>query len=77
MCTKNGGVYIKVGQHIATLRYLIPNEYCDILKVLHSKAPTSSLDDVKKILKEDLKKPLEEIFSEFDEKPLGNLIKLI
>ena len=71
MCTKNGGVYIKVGQHIATLRYLVPNEYCDVLKVLHSKAPTSSLEDVRNIIKEDLKKPLEELFDEFEEKPLG------
>lgn len=71
MCTKNGGVYIKVGQHIATLRYLVPNEYCDVLKVLHSKAPTSSIEDVRKIIKEDLKKPLEELFDEFEEKPLG------
>ena len=71
MCTKNGGVYIKVGQHIATLRYLIPNEYCDILKVLHSKAPVSPIKDVEKILKEDLKKSIDELFSEFDEKPLG------
>lgn len=71
MCTRNGGVYIKVGQHIATLRYLIPNEYCDVLQVLHSKAPVSSIGDVKQILKEDLKRPLEELFSEFDEKPLG------
>lgn len=71
MCTKNGGVYIKVGQHIATLRYLVPNEYCDVLKVLHSKAPTSSLEDVRKIIREDLKKPLEELFDDFEEKPLG------
>ena len=36
MCSKNGGVFIKVGQHIGALDYIVPPEYCSTLKVLHS-----------------------------------------
>lgn len=36
MCSKNGGVFIKVGQHIGALDYVVPPEYCSTLKVLHS-----------------------------------------
>jgi aarF domain-containing kinase len=27
LCKANGGVFIKVGQHIASLQYLLPDEY--------------------------------------------------
>lgn len=71
LCCANGGVFIKVGQHIGALDYVVPPEYCDTLKVLHNRAPKSSLDEVKRVIKEEFGKPLEEIYSEFDENPLG------
>ena len=46
---------MKVGQHLGALDYLLPSEYTEILKILHSDAPQSPLDDVKKVIKEDLK----------------------
>ena len=30
---KNGGVFIKVGQHIGALDYLLPEEYVNTMKV--------------------------------------------
>ncbi|RWR99916.1 putative aarF domain-containing protein kinase 1-like protein, partial [Dinothrombium tinctorium] len=71
LCSKNGGVFIKVGQHIATLEYLVPKEYCSVLRVLHSKAPKSSLEDVLKVIKDDLKINPDEIFEEFPLEPIG------
>lgn len=56
LCCTNKGVYIKVGQHIAALEYLLPVEYVDTMKVLHSHAPTNKIEDVYKVLKEDFKK---------------------
>lgn len=55
LCCKNKGVYIKVGQHLASLDYLVPAEYIKVMKVLHSDAPKSSLKSVYKVLREDLK----------------------
>jgi aarF domain-containing kinase len=71
LCSKNGGVFIKVGQHVGAMEYVVPNEYSSTLKVLHSRAPRSSLDDVRTVLKEDLGEDLDSIFSSFEETPRG------
>lgn len=62
LCCTNKGVYIKVGQHIATLDYLIPKEYVQTMKVLHSHAPKNSIEDVFKVIKEDLKSNVRSYF---------------
>lgn len=54
LCCTNKGVFIKVGQHIGSLDYLLPKEYVQTLKILHSHAPTSSIKDIKKVIKEEL-----------------------
>ena len=41
LCHKNGGVYIKIGQHLANLDYLIPEEYIQVLSSLFNEAPRS------------------------------------
>lgn len=54
ICT-NRGVYIKVGQHIGSLDYLLPPEYVQTMKVLHSNAPKNPVDDLYKVIRQDLK----------------------
>ena len=56
LCEDNGGCFIKVGQHIAALDYLLPDEYVHTMRVLRAKAPEMPLDDVITVLKEDLQK---------------------
>ena len=41
LCRSNGGVYIKIGQHLANLDYLIPQEYVTVLSSLFNDAPQS------------------------------------
>lgn len=71
LCCINGGAFIKVGQHVGALDYLLPDEYIRTLSVLHSKAPASSLSSIQQVLREDLKVEPEEIFASFSEKPIG------
>ncbi|XP_017876402.1 uncharacterized aarF domain-containing protein kinase 1 [Ceratina calcarata] len=71
LCCANKGVYIKVGQHIGALDYLLPPEYVHTLRVLHSSAPQSSFNDVLTVIKEDLKKDPYEIFESIEPEPLG------
>ncbi|CAG9768815.1 unnamed protein product [Ceutorhynchus assimilis] len=71
LCCANRGVYIKVGQHIAALDYLLPSEYVQTMKVLHSNAPTTDIKDIYKVIKEDLKKDPFEIFESIEPEPLG------
>lgn len=54
ICT-NKGVYVKVGQHIGSLDYLLPPEYVSTMKVLHSNAPKNPVDDIYKVIRQDLK----------------------
>lgn len=55
MCCLNGGAFIKVGQHVGSLEYLLPKEYVETMKVLHNKAPQSNVDELKGVFEEDLK----------------------
>ncbi|XP_066596976.1 aarF domain-containing kinase 1-like [Prorops nasuta] len=71
LCCVNKGVYIKVGQHIGALDYLLPQEYVSTMKVLHNSAPQSSFEDVLTVIKEDFKKDPYEIFESIDQVPLG------
>ncbi len=52
----NRGVYIKVGQHIGSLDYLLPPEYVTTMKILHSNAPKNPVEDLYKVIRQDLKK---------------------
>lgn len=56
LCCANRGTFIKVGQHLGALDYLLPKEYTSTLKVLHSRAPESSTEEIQQVLREDLGK---------------------
>ncbi|XP_036928052.1 aarF domain-containing protein kinase 1 isoform X2 [Acanthopagrus latus] len=71
LCCANRGTFIKVGQHLGALDYLLPEEYTSTLKVLHSQAPQSSMEEIKQVIREDLGKELSELFVSFEEKPQG------
>jgi aarF domain-containing kinase len=47
LCFKNGGIYIKLGQHIGQLDYLVPEEYVKTMrKSMLDKCPVSSYKQV-------------------------------
>lgn len=71
LCCKNGGIFIKVGQHISALQYLVPLEYVEVLSILHNHGPRTSIDDIKQVIREDLNAELEDLFTEFEEEPIG------
>ncbi|XP_059817617.1 aarF domain-containing protein kinase 1 isoform X6 [Hypanus sabinus] len=71
LCRANRGTFIKVGQHLGGLDYLLPEEYTSTLKILHSQAPQSSLQEIKQVIQEELGKEITQLFASFDETPLG------
>nr|XP_031309989.1 uncharacterized aarF domain-containing protein kinase 1 isoform X2 [Camelus dromedarius] len=71
LCCANRGTFIKVGQHLGALDYLLPEEYTSTLKVLHSQAPQSSMQEVRQVIREDLGKEIQDLFVSFDDTPLG------
>ena len=56
LCSVNGGVFVKVGQHIGALDYLLPEEYVNTMKVLHNRSPQMPLEDIYSVLREELGK---------------------
>ena len=48
---------MKVGQHIASLEYLLPGEYASTFKVFHSSAPCSPLHRLKRVILEEFGVP--------------------
>uniref|UniRef100_A0A8C9WKJ2 AarF domain-containing protein kinase 1 n=1 Tax=Scleropages formosus TaxID=113540 RepID=A0A8C9WKJ2_SCLFO len=71
LCCSNRGTFIKVGQHLGALDYLLPEEYTSTLKVLHSRAPQSSMAEVQQVIREDFGKEIEQLFVSFEETPQG------
>lgn len=55
LCKANRGVYIKVGQHVGALDYLLPSEYVHTMRILHKDAPKNTVDELYKVIREDLK----------------------
>ncbi|KAK0662913.1 ABC1 family protein C21C3.03 [Lasiodiplodia hormozganensis] len=67
-----GAAFIKLGQWAASRTDIFPTEMCKYMSSLHSNAPAHSLHDTKRIVKRAFDgRDFEDIFDEFDEKPLG------
>jgi ubiquinone biosynthesis protein len=66
-----GGTFIKLGQLLSLRPDLIPKEYCDEFSKLQDNVKPFSAEEAKKIIEHELKKPLKEIFKDFDSKPLA------
>lgn len=72
LCRVNRGVYIKVGQHLANLDYLIPAEYIFTLSALFDDNPVTPYEDVCRVIEEDLGATPESLFDDFDPVPIAS-----
>ncbi|KAK5213305.1 hypothetical protein LTR41_000884 [Exophiala xenobiotica] len=67
-----GPAFIKLGQWAASRSDIFPAEMCKVMSTLHSNAPAHSLRHTKRTICEAFGgRNFDEIFLEFDEKPLG------
>jgi ubiquinone biosynthesis protein len=66
-----GATFIKLGQVMSTRPDLFPPEIINQLRHLQDRLPPFSFAKVRRVIEEDMKKPLTELFSEFDEKPVA------
>eukprot|EP01111_Echinosteliopsis_oligospora_P018502 TRINITY_DN8526_c0_g1_i1.p1 TRINITY_DN8526_c0_g1~~TRINITY_DN8526_c0_g1_i1.p1 ORF type:complete len:364 (-),score=60.59 TRINITY_DN8526_c0_g1_i1:157-1248(-) len=72
VCLKNGGLYIKFGQQIASMNHVLPVQYQRTFKVLYDDAPVVDYSEIEKIFLQDFGLRPDQIFSEFDEKPVAS-----
>ena len=67
-----GTTFVKLGQIASTHPDVLPMEYCEALGALRTHARPLDFADVKAQVENELGKPMEELFAEFDEQPLGS-----
>lgn len=71
LCSVNAGVYIKLGQHVAQMPYLLPRAYVETLAVLTHAAPADGWPAVCAVLDEELP-DWRERFSSLEEAPIAS-----
>ncbi|WP_458406464.1 ABC1 kinase family protein [Methanobrevibacter sp.] len=67
-----GPAYVKLGQILCTRPDLVGNEIADELKNLRDNTPVTPFEEIKEVIETELGQPLEEVYSEFEEEPLGS-----
>ena len=73
LCFQNGGIYIKLGQHIAMLDHLLPEIYVQTMRNnLLDKCPVSSWKAVSRTIREDLGREWNEMFEHMERIPVAS-----
>ena len=67
-----GPTFVKLGQILCTRPDLVGNDIAEELTKLRDNTPVTPFEDIKKQIEEELDQPLDEIYSEFDEEPIGS-----
>ena len=67
-----GPIFIKFGQMLATRRDLLPPDIVDELEKLLDQVPPFPLQQARGIIEQELEKPIDELFSSFDDKVLAS-----
>ncbi|MEJ2535094.1 MAG: ubiquinone biosynthesis regulatory protein kinase UbiB [Gammaproteobacteria bacterium] len=67
-----GPVYVKFGQILSTRRDLLPLDIADELSLLQDRVPPFPGEEAQRIVEQALGQPVEELFAEFDTRPLAS-----
>lgn len=68
---KNGGIFIKLGQHLSAMNYLLPIEWTSTFIPLQDRCPVSSFESIEQMYRDDTGEELLDYFSEFSPEPIG------
>jgi len=67
----NGGVFVKIGQHLAAMAHVIPDEIVSRLKPLQADCTQRSVEEVLQVMREELGAERVSRFTEFNAIPEG------
>lgn len=67
-----GPTFVKLGQIASTHPDVLPEEYCDAFGKLRAHVAPLDADAVKEVVERELGKPIDELFSEFDDRAVGS-----
>jgi len=66
-----GPTFVKMGQILSTRPDLIPIDLAQELSKLQDNVPPFPCDDARRIIEEELRQPLEDVYARFDEEPIA------
>ncbi|KAI9872192.1 MAG: hypothetical protein M1830_001924 [Pleopsidium flavum] len=69
---KNGSIFIKLGQHLSSMNYLLPAEWTSTFLPLQDKCPVSSFESVEDMFVKDTGHSISDLFDEFETEPIGS-----
>ncbi|XVF41244.1 hypothetical protein PTKIN_Ptkin01aG0265000 [Pterospermum kingtungense] len=67
-----GATYIKLGQFIASAPSLFPPEYVEEFQKCFDRAPPVPFEDIQKILREELGRPIDSVYEYIDPTPIAS-----
>lgn len=68
---QNGSIFIKLGQHLSSMNYLLPLEWTRTFIPLQDKCPVSSYEAIEEMFVADTGQPIASQFDNFDRDPIG------
>ncbi|MEA3401184.1 MAG: AarF/ABC1/UbiB kinase family protein [Armatimonadota bacterium] len=72
MLEEIGATAIKLGQALSARTDILPLSYARELRKLQEEVPPVSFDQIRRVVEEELGQPLDELFLEFDPKPVAS-----
>jgi predicted unusual protein kinase regulating ubiquinone biosynthesis (AarF/ABC1/UbiB family) len=72
MAVKRQGLLIKLGQIIGSRPDLVPDEYIEVLSRLQDRVPPRPFPVIKRRIERQLRRPLADVFAEFEEAPIAS-----
>lgn len=67
---KNAGIYVKLGQHVASMQVL-PKEWTSTMRPLQDQCFPTPITELDAMLRKDMGLSLNEVFADFDPTPIG------
>ncbi|MEQ2006763.1 MAG: AarF/UbiB family protein, partial [Limisphaerales bacterium] len=71
-CEELGPTFIKLGQLAASRTQTLPREFTDELAKLQDQVAPAPFAEIRRVLEEELKRPLDEVFVSIEAGPLGS-----
>ncbi|KAI9651483.1 MAG: hypothetical protein M1829_002714 [Trizodia sp. TS-e1964] len=68
---KQGSIFIKLGQHLSSLNYLLPPEWTTTFVPLQDKCPISSMESIEAMFIKDTGYKITDTFDNFEPMPIG------
>eukprot|EP01094_Clydonella_sp_ATCC50884_P024107 TRINITY_DN5956_c0_g1_i1.p1 TRINITY_DN5956_c0_g1~~TRINITY_DN5956_c0_g1_i1.p1 ORF type:complete len:470 (+),score=114.72 TRINITY_DN5956_c0_g1_i1:119-1411(+) len=67
----NKGIFIKFGQHLCALEYILPWEYTQAMIPLQARAPTLPFKEIEAVIEQEFGSKPDEIFTDFERVPIA------